>query len=76
MDLREYMFFNKVTAQALSEKVMVSRHYISMISCKRARPSRRLAKSIEEATDGRVKARSLLKIPKPKTKPKAKEPRS
>lgn len=60
MDLREYLFRKKLSIKEFSELVDCSRTYISSIVHNKTTPSKRLAKSIEQATNGEVSAESLL----------------
>ncbi len=61
MDLREYLFFNKITQSKFSEDIQCTRSYLSGIIHKKIKPSKRLAKSIEIVTNGEVKVEDLLK---------------
>lgn len=61
MDLREYLFHNRLSIVQFSEMVYSSRTHMSAIVHGKLRPSKRLAKLIENATNGEVKAESLLK---------------
>jgi len=60
MDLREYLFYNRMTVKQFSEKIGCSRNHISEIIHGRRIPGKRLAKDIEIATNGEVKAKNLL----------------
>lgn len=61
MELRVYLAKQRVTIKDFCEKIGYSRNQISGIINERYRPSARLAKLIEEATNGEVKADELLK---------------
>ncbi len=61
MDLREYLFRNRLTVKGFSDKIDCSRNHLSSIIHGRFKPSKRLAKDIELATNGEVKAEDLLK---------------
>lgn len=61
MDLREYLFYNRITIKKFSETVECTRTHLSEIIHGRRSASRRLAKDIEKATDGQVKAKDLIK---------------
>ena len=56
MNLREYLFINRLTVTEFSKKVDCNRPYMSGIIHGRIKPSKRLARDIEEATNGEVKA--------------------
>lgn len=60
MDLREYLFRKRLTVKEFSELIDCSRTHVSAIVNNRIKPSKRLAKSIELATNGEVKAEELL----------------
>lgn len=61
MDLREYLFRNRLTVTELSKKLECHRTYLSEIVNGARKPGKRLAKDIERATDGQVTADELLK---------------
>ncbi len=61
MDLREYLFHKRLTVVEFSKIVDYSRDHISRIIHGHKTPSKKLARAIEKATDGEVKAESLLK---------------
>lgn len=61
MNLREYLFVKRMTIQEFSENVEYSRVHISSIVNGKLKPSRKLARQIERATNGEVKAEDLLK---------------
>lgn len=61
MKLKIYLVMNKMTIKEFAEKVEYSRNQISNIINGTSKPSKRLAKVIEEATNGEVKAEDLLK---------------
>ena len=60
MNLREYLFLKRMTVKEFSEIVECSRNHISQIINSGTKPSKRLAKDIERATNGEVKAEDLL----------------
>lgn len=62
MDLREYLFRNRLTVKEFSEKIKYQRTYISAVIHGKT-PGKKLASAIEEATAGEVKAKDLLKKP-------------
>lgn len=61
MDLREYLFRNRITATEFCKKVECSRNYISMIQRGEAYPSHRLARDIVAQTGGQVKMEDLVR---------------
>lgn len=54
MDLREYLFRNRMSQGEFAEKIGTTRRYVSAISTGYYRPGPRLAKDIEAATEGQV----------------------
>lgn len=67
--LARYLATHKVTQQALAARAGVAPSMIGLIKSGRRRPSPEVAKRIEAATDGEVKAAALLDLagPEPKT---------
>ena len=63
MDLREYLFHKKLQVKEFGTLVDCSRSYMSRVVHKKIIPSKRLAKSIERATDGEVTVDELLGKP-------------
>lgn len=61
MNLREYLFRQRISVQDFAEKLEYSRTHLSLIVNGKGKPSPRLAKSIERATNGEVTAQELLK---------------
>ncbi len=63
MELRDYLYFNKIKIAEFSRKLdMLSAVHLYKIVSGKRKPSRRLAKDIEHATGGLVKAEELMKI--------------
>lgn len=60
MELREYLFRNRLTVTHLSRLLECTRTHLSEIIHGRRKPSRRLAKDIEKITNGEVKAHSFF----------------
>lgn len=60
MDLREYLFRKKIGIQQFADELEYSRTHLSLIVHGKSKPSVRLAKAIEKATNGEVKAEELL----------------
>lgn len=60
MKLALYLAKHNITIKAFSEQIGYSREQISGIKRGKLRPSPRLAKIIETATNGEVKAKDLL----------------
>lgn len=61
MDLREFLFYERKSITDFARELRVSREYMNGIVSGRVKPSFRLAEDIELATNGKVKASSLLK---------------
>lgn len=61
MDLRTYLFNRRISVTEFSKTLGCSRIHLSEIINGRRKPSLMLAKSIEMATNGEVKAEDLLK---------------
>ena len=61
MDLREYLFRKRLTVKEFSETLDYTRTHLSQIINGNRRPSKRLAKAIEELTEGEVTIHELLK---------------
>lgn len=61
MNLKEYLFLNRMTVTQFSEMMGYHRNHISGIISGRVTPSRGLAKSIERITNGEVTSQELLK---------------
>ena len=66
MDLREFMFYNKITQEQLGKQVGATRSYINAIVHGRYKPSMDLAKRLEEATNGKVSLNTILSACKKK----------
>ena len=60
MDLREYLFKKRITQVEFANRLEVSRGHLSQILNGTKHPSRKLAKKIEEETEGKVTAIELL----------------
>jgi len=61
MNLREYLFVKRITVKDFSELVDYSRTHLSAIVNGKLRPSPKLARRIEKATEGEVTVEELLK---------------
>ncbi len=59
MDIREYLFKNKLTAAEMARQLGVHPHYLRLISRGDVRAGKRLAEEIEIYTGGQVKADDL-----------------
>jgi ribosome-binding protein aMBF1 (putative translation factor) len=55
LNLKAYLAIMGMSFKDFSIKVDVNPHYLARISSGNVKPSRRLAKQIEEATEGNVK---------------------
>lgn len=62
MDLREYLFRNRLTVKEFSQRLECSRPHLTEIIHGRRKPGKRLANDIEKLTGGQVKAAELLII--------------
>lgn len=60
MQLKAWIISHGMTVTTFAEKIEVSRTYLSAIMGGLKKPSKRLAKDIEEATNGDVTAKDLL----------------
>lgn len=60
MDLYVYLAMKRISVTDFAKKLMVSRSYFNQIVVGRMKPSKRLAKDIEEATKGEVTVEELL----------------
>jgi DNA-binding transcriptional regulator YdaS (Cro superfamily) len=60
MNLREYLFYNRISIKEFAEKIEYSRPHLSGIIHGKYRPSARLAKTIELATNGEVTVKELM----------------
>jgi len=61
VSLREFLFYQEKSITEFAKELEVSRNYLSQIALGHLKPSKRLARDIEQATDGKVKAEELLK---------------
>lgn len=59
--LKKYLFFNQKSITDFAKELMVSRSYMNKVVLGKTKPSRLLAKEIERATNGEVKAEELMK---------------
>lgn len=61
MKLRDYLHENRIKIAEFARKLDASRSYINMIVLEEIKPGKRLAKAIEDITEGKVTAEELLK---------------
>ena len=61
MNLKEYLFVKKISITEFSNFMGYSRTHMSSIINGHLKPSRFMAKSIERATNGQVKAENVFK---------------
>ncbi len=61
MNLREYLFIKRISVKEFSEALDYSRTHLSGIVHGKLKPSKRLAKAIEKATNGEVTVTEILK---------------
>jgi transcriptional regulator with XRE-family HTH domain len=59
--LKEYLFYKQKSITDFAEETGISRSYMNKIVLGKSKPSKFLAKFIEDATKGEVKAKDLLK---------------
>ena len=59
MKLKDWLYHNEITISQFARDMDVGRNWISDIIHRRKRPSKRLARDIENATNGEVRAISL-----------------
>lgn len=62
MDLREYLFRNRITITDFGKKIDCPRAYLSQIVNGHKKPGKRLAKAIQDATNDVVTIQELLQI--------------
>ena len=60
MDLRTYLFLNRVKATVLANKLEVTSSYVSYLANGKRRPSKEIAKKIVKFTKGAVTYKELL----------------
>jgi DNA-binding transcriptional regulator YdaS (Cro superfamily) len=60
MDLREWLFKNKIKITPFAKTLEYDRGHLTKIVNGQRNPSKRLAKAIEAATNGEVSAEDLL----------------
>lgn len=60
MTLKEYLFLYRIKVSDFAEKINCNRSYFSRLINGKVKPGKRLAKDIEIATNGEVKASELL----------------
>lgn len=60
MNFREYLFKKRISQVEFAKKLGVSRGHLNQILHGNKHPSRKLAKKIEEETEGKVTAIELL----------------
>lgn len=61
MDLETYLWKNRIELKDFATKVGCHYSYISMIANNKRTPSLKLARKIEEVTNGQVKAKTMIK---------------
>ncbi len=62
MDLREYLFYNRISITAFSKTLGVSRNYLNQLVLGNLLPSKILAQMIEIRTKGQVTYKDLKKL--------------
>ena len=61
MNLKEYLFYKRMTVKDFSEKIGYSRTHISATMNGHLKMNKKLARAIERETEGEVTAEELLK---------------
>lgn len=61
MKLREYLFVNRISVKEFSKSVDYSRTHLSGVVNGKLKPSKKLARAIEKATQGEVSIEELTK---------------
>lgn len=64
MMLRVYLAIHKISVNDFAEKINYTRNAVSYVLNERRRASKKMAKLIEQATNGEVTAKELLEIKK------------
>lgn len=60
MDLDEYLWRNKISRTDFAVQIKISRSHLQQILSRKRNPSVKLAKKIEEITDGKVTKEEVL----------------
>ena len=63
MDLRSYLFHNRLKSKKVADDLLLSSSYFSLLKTERARPSKRLARDICQYTNGQVTMEYLRSLP-------------
>lgn len=61
MNLRDYLYHNRITVTNMAAELGYTRTHLSTIVNGKSKPSPRLARDIEKFTNGIVTAKQLLK---------------
>ena len=61
MELREYLFRKRLKISDFAKEIGYGRTYVNEIVNRTKKPGKHLARQIEQATNGEVKAEDLLK---------------
>lgn len=64
MMLRVYLAIHRISVSDFAKKINYTRNAVSYVLNERRRASKKMAKTIEEVTNGEVTAKELLEIPK------------
>lgn len=73
MELKEYLFRNNLTIQALADRMHYTRTRLSLLVHGHIKPSRKMAMLIEKETDGKVTLKDLMKTYKNRQNTEEKE---
>jgi plasmid maintenance system antidote protein VapI len=60
VNLRDYLYHNRISVTEFAKNIDYSRGHLTSIINGKLRPSKKLARQIEKATNGEVKAEELL----------------
>lgn len=60
MNLRDYLYFERKTLRNFAAELMIHEDYLGRIVRNEQKPSKRLAHSIERATEGKVTVKELI----------------
>ena len=69
MKFRDYLYFEKITLKSFAESIELSPAHLSGYSRGKLRVSKKVARAIERATNGKVTAEEIMKNNPPKKKP-------
>lgn len=62
MELRDYFHFKRILVKNFAKSANCTAAYLSLISCGKVRPSKKMAKKISDATNNEVTIDDLMSI--------------